>query len=75
MRCCTFVPGSPLSPGEATVTTWLQLLFLEQSTEKRWQHLSFSLKQSKQRAQRVYAGMHVSVYMPALFLETLTVGK
>lgn len=43
--------------------------------EKRWQHLSFSLKQSKQRAQRVYAGMYVSVYMPALFLETLTVGK
>lgn len=32
MRCCSFVPGSPLSPREATVTTWLQLLFLAQST-------------------------------------------
>lgn len=32
MRCCTFVPGSPLSPGEATVTTWLQPLFIKQST-------------------------------------------
>lgn len=42
---------------------------------KRRQHLSFSLKQSKQWAQHVYAGMYASVYMPALFLETLTVGK